>query len=378
MTFNKKSRLEHLGSSAFLLLGLVPVLLGGTILWSIVQFRAEVDQVEHSHQALTAIANLEASTTAASSSVRGYFVTGDPSYLEDFDRSRRDASSSGEVLLKLTRQDPHQVSTIKRLVAAVAERMDFLRMASELRKAGQSLGAINATQGAAGRRLIAAIQASVEMARAEELRLLNERALARRKIQIAAALLCGAAMLMGMMVALGGEATIRKYRALRDRADQELKSANATLEQRVAERTRELERTNSELSQAKTELQRTADALRHSNAGLESFAYAASHELQEPLRTITSCLQVLRTRLSGLDADSESFLSFAIGGAARMKELMANLLLYSRVVHELKPAPVSLEAVLHRVLLDLQSAIEESRARLPTKRFRVSRATRAA
>jgi signal transduction histidine kinase len=362
MPLKQKSRLERLGRSAFLLLGLVPVLLGATVLWSIVQFRAGVDQVEHSHRALTAIAALEASVTQAESSVRAYFVTNDPSYLEEFEHRRNDVADNAGRLRKLAQENSHQFSTIQALLADVAERLDFLKTTSELRKSGQSVDAINASHGVAGRRLIAAIQGLTEMARSEEERLLAQNVRLRRQIEIFALSLCGAVMLMGLAVALGGDRTIRGYRALRDRAEQELKSVNASLEERVAERTIELEQTNSDLREAKTELLRTTDALRRSNTGLESFAYAASHELQEPLRTITSCLQLLRKHMGNPDPESGSLLGFATDSAARMKGLVANLLVYSRVTQEFSRGSVSLEAVLCQVLQDLQAVIQEAGA----------------
>src|ERR1700747_3541262 len=145
MPLKQKSRLERLGRSAFLLLGLVPVLLGATVLWSIVQFRAGMAQVEHSHRVLTAIAALEASVTQAESSVRAYFLTNDPSYLEDFEHRRNDVADNAGNLRRLEQENAHQLSTIPNLLAAVAERLDFLKTTSDLRKSGQSVNAINAS-----------------------------------------------------------------------------------------------------------------------------------------------------------------------------------------------------------------------------------------
>ncbi|TYL39619.1 histidine kinase [Natronococcus pandeyae] len=105
-------------------------------------------------------------------------------------------------------------------------------------------------------------------------------------------------------------------------------------------------------------------ALEESNERLEQFAYAASHDLQEPLRMVTSYLQLLESRYGdALDEDGEEFLEFAVDGADRMRKMIDGLLEYSRVETRGNPfEPMDLDAVLDDVLEDLQLCIQEADA----------------
>nr|WP_160049104.1 PAS domain S-box protein [Natrialba sp. INN-245] len=104
--------------------------------------------------------------------------------------------------------------------------------------------------------------------------------------------------------------------------------------------------------------------LEESNERLEQFAYAASHDLQEPLRMVTSYLQLIEGRYADeLDDDAEEFLEFAVDGAERMREMIDGLLAYSRVDTQGDSfEPIDLDAVLEDVLDDLQLKVDASGA----------------
>ncbi len=130
----------------------------------------------------------------------------------------------------------------------------------------------------------------------------------------------------------------------RTRAEAQVLALNAELEKRVHDRTLELTQSNEELRQ---------------------FAYAASHDLKEPMRTIASYSQLLSQRYgSVLDEEGGEFLSFMVEGVRRMDMLLSDLLSYSQHLGTKPPVfqNVSAEAVLIAVLMNLQASIKEAGA----------------
>lgn len=122
---------------------------------------------------------------------------------------------------------------------------------------------------------------------------------------------------------------------------------------------------------AEEQLKQTMEDLAVSNAELEQFAYVASHDLQEPLRMVTSYLQLIERRYKNkLDAEADEFIGYAVDGAMRMKGLINDLLLYSRVSTRGKEfEPTDLKLVVKRVLHDLSLQIEETNALIEVERL---------
>lgn len=107
-----------------------------------------------------------------------------------------------------------------------------------------------------------------------------------------------------------------------------------------------------------------AEELARSNEDLERFAYVASHDLQEPLRNVTSCLQMLEQMHAGkLGKDSDQLIQYAVDSAKRMKMLIVGLLDYSRISTRGGPLEnTPSEEALERSLLNLQYVISDTNA----------------
>jgi light-regulated signal transduction histidine kinase (bacteriophytochrome) len=135
------------------------------------------------------------------------------------------------------------------------------------------------------------------------------------------------------------------YLHARDAANVELQRVNAELESRIEERTKDLTRANEELQQ---------------------FAYVASHDLQEPLRTITSFTQLLETRYKGrFDEDADEFIGYIVASSRRMTDLINGLLALGRLRKSGQATtPVSFDDLLREAEISLQAAIRESGAEI--------------
>ena len=113
--------------------------------------------------------------------------------------------------------------------------------------------------------------------------------------------------------------------------------------------------------EAELRLRAAIDELEVSNEGLERYAYVASHDLQEPIRTVVSHVQLLQRRYGDqLDEDADEILGYIVEGGLRMQRLVQDLLLVSRIGAKKRPfEPVDVEQVLLDVLRDHRHQIRE-------------------
>jgi signal transduction histidine kinase len=162
----------------------------------------------------------------------------------------------------------------------------------------------------------------------------------------------------GGVVVLFSDVTLRKQ------AEAVLSNSARALEHVVAERT--------------ADLQRMVDELTRSNKDLERFAYVASHDLQEPLRSIASFAQLLGNRYRGrLDADADEFIGYVVDGAKRMSALISDLLAYGDAESRAEPlAGVAADDALDDARDALAAIIRENDAEIVAETLPVVAADR--
>jgi light-regulated signal transduction histidine kinase (bacteriophytochrome) len=153
-----------------------------------------------------------------------------------------------------------------------------------------------------------------------------------------------------------GLCTLRDANRRRQAAQNALCRAGEVLEKRLAERA-------GETAGQKAALEERIRDLERSNTDLAQFAYAASHDLQEPLRAMTGCVQLFERKYRGkIDKGSDELIGMVVAASARMKALIEGLLAYSRVGQDEKLEAVDTGGVLQQVLANLSLALSESRA----------------
>ena len=281
---------------------------------------------------------------------RGYILTGDESFLTNYYDGLAQIHKNLKDVRELTSDNPVQQRNLDLLEPSVEVKLKELRNRINLReKAGMRAAAEDFAAGADADRTHQ-LRAQLANMRGEEERLLMQRSAELDLSSRATGTVIVAGDALALLFLFLAAIVVRQEIERRARAEEGVRELNAGLEKRVAERTEEL-------------AERARDLAR-SNSELQQFAYVASHDLQEPLRMVASFTQLLAKRYGDkLDDDARDFINYAVDGATRMQTLISDLLSYSRVGTQARPfESTDCDAVLERVLVNLRLAIDESGA----------------
>ncbi|MGI9072885.1 MAG: sensor histidine kinase, partial [Bryobacteraceae bacterium] len=277
---------------------------------------------------------------------RGFLLTGDDRYLAPLEQANAWFPGESRLCRTYAKDRPalqqkveHVIALAQKRLAEANQILDYTQRAKgftaalELAKSSDALGTMDLVRNTVN-------ELATEINKQQSSYLDHERTLNRSAFVL---FMVGTAVMIVVLVAL--------YNALlhfiqgRDAAQAELQTLNAELEARIDERTHELKQTNEELQQ---------------------FAYVASHDLQEPLRTITSFTQLLASRYRGkLDEDADEFIGYIVSSSRRMTDLINGLLALVRLRKAgQSTTPVAFEELLEDAEASLQAAIRESRAEI--------------
>lgn len=357
-----------------MLLALLLFLVG----FSVYNFRrlAEANDLNvHTYQVLLAVGDVEEQLYSIDSQARAYLVGGGGEALSSYRKERARFPQVLQVLQSLVQDNPKQqtktdLATIDRqyqfwmrtlLEPAIAKRGTITDREQAIMAAGNSAGVRRRALGAVLRTL-----SDIEITENNSLRQrLEEQQRLRWWTQFA--------LILGGVFSVILTASLVTVIA---RSSSRLDLANARLrveKQRAEDANRQLLESNTALEgeieqrrHAQEQLRENLVELRRSNSELEQFAYVASHDLQEPLRAVSGCVQILQRRYRGqIDERADQFILHAVEGSQRMQNLINDLLLYSRLGSNGKAFEiVDGERILAGALRSLTVALQETEAEI--------------
>jgi signal transduction histidine kinase len=347
--------------TVFVWIAAIPILLLGASLWTRERNRELIRMVNHTRDVQVAIQDLLVSLNDAETGRRGYVLTGEPNYLAEVDAAAAKSSAMVHRLTELTQDNPAQQLNAHALEQTINDRLELLKQTAQLGSAGQN-DAVRELEKRSGLAASTKISKVVADMMAEESGLLDLRKQATAAGDWEATALLIAGSIATILLLLWAYRIVRQYAAGRDRAELEVHQANNQLQEKLIQ----LDRLNQELEDRVKE--RTA-GLERSNQDLQQFAFVASHDLQEPLRMVSSYLGLLGKTCQGkLDAEAEKYIGFAVEGAARMQALIRDLLAYAQVSTQ---APVltrtRLSDVVNQARYALLASVRETGAEIATE-----------
>ncbi|MEU5798169.1 ATP-binding protein [Streptomyces sp. NPDC047813] len=380
--FSRWTTRRWLRAGVFVTLIVLAVLgsLGGWAMWRTSQITSEL--VNRRSPALIEAMRVEQALVNQETGIRGYGLSGRSDFLQPYTQGMADEKSALRRLRPLVGDDARasaDLAETEKLAGAWQQRIarpvsaasprDAVKLATE--RAGQGKAAFDALRKALTRQ-----QAHLQDERASATGDLRRAVTLRNWVfAVIAVVIALVAVLVfeglrrgitGPLSRLGTDAREvaqgRFERSITGTGPADLRQLAADVESMRGRLLKELQFSEA----SRVLLDEQAADLKRSNTELEQFAYVASHDLQEPLRKVSSFTQLLQRRYGGqLDEKADQYIAFAVDGANRMQNLINDLLAFSRVGRQYNDHQrVDLEALLDRALDNLSVTVEETGAEI--------------
>jgi len=334
----------------FFWIALVPVALAALGWWSAYDYNSRLEQVRHTREVLVTLDGIAEAVYGAETGQRGFLLSGHDSYLEPWRTADKRLGSLLSHLRTLVADDDQESRSAARLDGLVQRKLDELRQTIGLVNSGQRAAAIALVETDLGQQIMNEILSTTDAMTAHEQTLLNQRINQQTDTRRVVVTLFAVAILVTIALLFWAQRIVSRYAQDRQRAEAEVRALNADLERRIADQTASLREAN--------------EGLRRSNEDLERIAWVATHDLQEPLRMVTSYVALLAKRYGGqLDENADTYIGYASEGARRIRDLVNDLLAYVRVgVDRPRMTSVDCETMLARVISQSQPRIDEAGA----------------
>jgi signal transduction histidine kinase len=291
----------------------------------------------------SSLGNLLALTQDAETSERGFLLTGDEQYLGPWEQAKLQIKTQIELSRTLFKDHPELQDSVEQLIHRIQFKFDQVAKVLAIQRTSGFTAALQYLKSDSDQDTMDAIRSAIDTLQVQLANDLSNAHEHQRSMDRAVFLFFLISTAVSIVVLVSLYYTVLDYIHGQDAAQTELSKLNLDLERRIGERTQELQEMNEELQQ---------------------FAYVASHDLQEPLRTITSFTQLLAARYRGkLDEDAEEFISYIVSSSRRMTDLINGLLALVRLRKTNRNAvPIALDKLLADAIASLQGAVRESGA----------------
>ena len=250
-------RKVHLG---FGVAALVLVLIGVFSYASVVRFRMDAHQVDHTHQVLNSLTELLSDLTVAESSQRGFVITGSDEYQQSFDAATQQTEQQLHHIRELTADNPTQQMNIEALRPLLADRLALLQGRMEIRRKEGEQAAQASMMTDQGKRVRESIYQIVRAMQSEENRLLQEREARAEKSSLVVKTAIGAGGIVALGLLIVALFIIRQGFGRSRQTEAELLLSRENLEERVRERTSELAKSGAAVRLGEERLSRIIDS----------------------------------------------------------------------------------------------------------------------